>query len=169
MEYVLQVCQFVLSLLEVGMCYKVYDLLLEKESPYRFSGIIKMIIILGVGAFLHYNRLTTRFMSNILYVLKSLVMAMPLRFLYREKYSTCLSITLSYFSFVGLLHASFTSAYESAPLVYKNTFIAYGIIPAGWAYQHGFITDYNIKGTESATRGEIAEYIYHMYKRYQEK
>lgn len=104
MEYVLQVCQFVLSLLEVGMCYKVYDLLLDKESSYRISGIIKTVMIFGVGTFLYYNRLTTCFMSNILYILKSLVMAVPMSFLYKEKYSTSLSITLSYFSVVGLLH-----------------------------------------------------------------
>lgn len=54
-------------------------------------------------------------------------------------------------------------------MLYRNTFIDYGVIPTGWAYQDGFITDYSIKGTENATRGETAEYIYHMYEKYQEK
>lgn len=101
---VLQICQFILSLIEVGMCYRFYDQLINKECHYKRGEIIKLGVVICAGSFLYYNRLTTCFMSNVLYILKSIAMAVPMCFLYKEKYTTSLSITLSYFSMVGLVH-----------------------------------------------------------------
>lgn len=64
---------------------------------------------------------------------------------------------------------NYRTAFEQSVLSYPNTFWDYSIVPVGWAYQTGFITNYTIKGTTSATRGDTAKYIYHFYKRYQKK
>lgn len=101
---VLQICQFVLTMMEIGMCYAFYDLLVEKNVNYRCEKFVKWIMVICVGGILYCNRVATCFMSNILYVFQSLIMAIPVSFLYKTKYSTSLSITSSYFAAVGLVH-----------------------------------------------------------------
>lgn len=63
----------------------------------------------------------------------------------------------------------YRAAFEQLVLSYPNTFWDYSKVPVGWACQTGFITDYAIVGTASATRGDTAKYIYHFYKTYQKK
>lgn len=65
--------------------------------------------------------------------------------------------------------ANYKAVFEASSLVYKSTFADYGLAPAGWACQDGFISNNNVQGTSNATRGETAEYIYHFYKQYQRK
>lgn len=63
--------------------------------------------------------------------------------------------------------ANYRAAFEQSVLSYPNTFWDYSKVAVGWAYETGFITNFLIKGTTTATRGETAKYIYHFYQRYQ--
>ena len=63
----------------------------------------------------------------------------------------------------------YQSAFETSPLTNKSTFASWAKIPAGWAYQNGFIFEQDIAGNVTENRGEIAQQIYNFYKCYQKK
>lgn len=63
----------------------------------------------------------------------------------------------------------YRSAFEASSLTNKSTFASWAKIPAGWAYQNGFIFKQDIAGNATENRGEIAQQIYNFYKCYQKK
>lgn len=101
---ILQISQFILTFIEVGMCYLYYDMLIGKNKVYRHSRLLECFAVFLIGSLLCCNRMTTCFMSNVFYVAQSLLMAISGCIIYKDKYSTSLCITLSYFVGVGLIH-----------------------------------------------------------------
>lgn len=64
---------------------------------------------------------------------------------------------------------AFINSFQASSLSNKTSFATYSKAAVGWAYQNGFIADDEIKGSDSCTRGDTAEYIYKFYTHYQKK
>lgn len=107
MEYVLQVCQFVLTLIEIGMCYAFCDLLIEDKQIKKYEIFIRVIVTLGISGLVYANRVTTCFMNHFLYLLSGIILSWSISFMNRIKFRDIIGIGLVYNSGVGLIHVFF--------------------------------------------------------------
>lgn len=104
MEYVLQVCQFVLTIIEIGMCYAFCDLLIEKNRKSKLSMIIKILMVLGLSVITLLTRWMGGFINHLFYIIYGLLMAIPICKLNKVKYGNVLGVTMLYHSAVGILY-----------------------------------------------------------------
>lgn len=104
MVSVLQICQFVLTVLEIGMCYAFCDLLIEKNKISKVANLVNILVVLVLAIHIFANRLSGGFINHLFYLLQGFVMAIPICKLNKVKYSSVLSITMLYHSGIGILY-----------------------------------------------------------------
>lgn len=99
-----QICQFLLTVIEVGMCFVYCDLVFDGRDQSRKCQAAKALCVLILSGVLFSNRVTAILVNGMLYLLQSILMAAVGCGIYKNKYTSILSVTLPYFSILGLFH-----------------------------------------------------------------